>query len=86
MQTGALFNHETIALDGESFDGCEFRSCRLTYSGGTPPRLTSCKFDDCEWKLDAAAADTLAFLKIMWTQGAKAPVQALIKEVTSVGG
>jgi hypothetical protein len=85
VPTATLFNHETIALDGESFADCEFRSCRLVYSGGPVPQLSGCKFDDCEWKLDGAAADTHAFMKLMWAQGAKGPVQALIKEVTSVG-
>ncbi len=86
MASSTLFNHETINLDGERFSDCEFRSCRLVYSGGAAPVLKDCKFDDCEWKVEGAAADTLAFLKVMWAQGAKAPVQALIKEVTSVGG
>ena len=86
MAHGALYNHETIALDGESFSDCEFRSCRLIYAGGAVPQLRGCKFDDCEWRLEGPAADTHAFMKLMWAQGAKAPVQALIKEVTSVGG
>ena len=46
---------------------------------------SNCRFDDCEWKLEGPAADTLAHLKVMWAQGAKAPVQALIKEITSAG-
>jgi len=85
MPAGAQYNHETIALDGESFSDCEFRSCRLVYSGGATPQMGGCRFDDCEWKLEGAAADTLAHLKLMWAQGAKAPVQALIKEITSAG-
>ena len=86
MPAGALYNHETITLDGESFEDCEFRSCRLVYSAGAVPQMTGCRYDDCEWKLEGPAADTLAHLKVMWTQGAKAPVQALIKDITSVGG
>ncbi len=76
MHAGAIFNHETIALDGESFTDCEFRFCRLVYSGGAAPEMAGCQFEDCEWKLEGAAADTLAHLKLMWAQGAKAPVQA----------
>ena len=33
-------------------------------------------------KMDAEAAQTLAFLKTMWAVGGKAPVQQLIKEIT----
>ena len=76
------FNHETVALDGETFSGCEFVACRLVYSGGEAPSFIDCRFNDCEWKLDGAAARTLAHLKVAWGAGAKAPVQAMIKEIT----
>lgn len=86
MTSGVSFNHETITLDGEDYDGCEFRDCRLVYLGGEPPAFESCRFDNCTWKLDEAAQRTLGFLKVMWNAGGKAPVQALIKEVTGGGG
>ena len=86
MQTATIYNHETVALDGESFEDCEFRQCRLIYSGGEPPHFRVCRFDDCEWKFDDAAARTLAHLKLVWASGGKAPVQALIKEITGSGG
>lgn len=82
MQTATIFNHETVALDGESFSDCAFRSRRMVYSGGKPPSFEACRFDDCEWKFDGPAAQTLAQLKLIWGLGAKAPVQALIKEIT----
>lgn len=82
MHDGASYNHETIALDGEAFRGCEFRACRLVYSGGEPPQFDNCKFDDCDWRLDDSASRTLAHLRAMWNAGAKAPVQAMIKEIT----
>jgi hypothetical protein len=85
-QSGASYNHETVNLDGETFVGCEFRACRLVYSGGATPSFTDCRFDDCEWKFEDAAARTLAHLKGVWAAGAKAPVQAMIKEITGAGG
>ena len=72
MQTATIFNHETVTLDGESFEDCEFRECRLVYSGGEPPHFRDCR--------------TLAHLKLVWASGGKAPVQALIKEITGSGG
>jgi len=86
MQTATIFNHETVVLDGEHFSDCEFQTCRLTYSGGELPTFESCRFDDCEWKFDDAATRTLSFLKIVWGVGGKAPVQAMIKEITGGGG
>lgn len=85
MQTATIFNHETVALDGEGFSDCEFRGCRLVYAGGQPPMLRNCRFHDCEWKFEGAASSTLAFMRQVWTSGGKAQVQALIKEITAAG-
>ena len=82
MQTATLFNHETVTLDGQSFSSCEFRDCRLVYAGGEPPSFDDCRFEGCEWKLDDAAARTIALLKLVWGVGGKAPVQAYIKDIT----
>lgn len=86
MATATIFNHETVALDGEQFSDCEFRDCRLVYAGGEPPLFEGCRFDSCEWKFEHAAARTLAHLKLVWAQGGKAPVQAMIKEITGAAG
>lgn len=82
MQTSTIFNHETVALDGESFSDCEFRACRMVYSGGEPPKFVNCRFDDCDWRFDDAASRTLAHLKVLWSVGGKAQVQSMIKEIT----
>ena len=86
MQSSTLFNHETVRLDGESFADCEFRACRLVYAGGEPPEFEGCKFEGCEWKFEEAASNTLAFMKVIWGVGGKAPVQAMIKDITGGGG
>jgi hypothetical protein len=82
MKTATIFNHETVALDGELFSGCEFRECRLVFRGGEPPKFDDCTFDACDWRFEGAAANTLAHLKEVWAAGGKAPVQALIKTIT----
>ena len=85
LKSATIFNHETVPLDGESFFDCEFRACRLVYAGGEPPIFKDCRFEGCEWRFDDAAARTLAHLKLVWGVGGKAPVQALIKEITGGG-
>jgi hypothetical protein len=50
------------------------------------PDFKKCRFDGCDWKFEGPAADTLAHLKLIWSVGGKAPVQALIKEITGAGG
>ncbi|WP_309604889.1 hypothetical protein [Phenylobacterium sp.] len=86
MPAGTIYNHETVTLDGEEYADCEFRDCRMVFSGGAPPAFDSCRFDGCEWKFEDGAANTLAYLKVVWSVGGKAPVQALIKEITGGGG
>lgn len=82
MPSGTIYNHETVALDGETFSDCEFRDSRLVYAGGEAPSFRGCRFENCEWKFEDAAAHTLTHLKAMWAAGAKAQVQAMIKEIT----
>jgi hypothetical protein len=82
MPDGVSYNHETVSLDGETFRRCEFRACRLVYSGGAPAQFDNCKFDTCEWKLQGAAALTVAHLRGMWNASGKSAVQVIIKEIT----
>ena len=82
MQTATMFNHETVVMDGESFVDCEFRDCRLVYSGGQAPAFKGCRFDNCDWRMEGAAASTLEHLKGIWAAGGKAAVQVMIKEIT----
>jgi len=85
MPSSTAYNHETVSLDGEQFSDCEFRDCRLTYAGGKAPTFDNCKIVDCEWKFEGPAEQTLAHLKAVWNAGGKAPVQAMIKEITGGG-
>ena len=82
MPSDTIYNHETVALDGEIFSDCEFRDSRLVYAGGAPPTFDNCRFDGVEWKFDDAAARTLAHMKVVWAAGGKSTVQGLIKEIT----
>jgi len=86
MEVATLFNHETVVLDGQAYADCEFRDCRMVFSGGEPPVFTNCRFEGCDWKFDDAAARTLAYLKLVWAVGGKAPVQAVIKDITGAPG
>jgi hypothetical protein len=85
MRDGVIYNHQTVIVDGEIFSRCEFATCRLVYSGGQLPQFDGCRFEDCEWKFEEAAAQTLSYLKLIWGVGAKAAVQTMIKEITVAG-
>lgn len=82
VQSGLRFSHETVRLDGEAFEACEFSGCRMVYAGGELPAFSGCKFIDCDWKFDEGAQRTLAYLKLIWGEGAKVAVQAAIKDIT----
>lgn len=82
MPSDTVYNHESVLLDGETFDACEFRDCRMIYAGGEPPTFSGCRFDGCDWRFDEAAGRTLAYLKVVWAAGQKATVQGLIKDIT----
>ena len=86
MTVATAYSHETVQLDGEYFSDSEFRDCRLVYSGGKPPVFDGCKFHGCEWKFEGPAANTLAHMRVVWAAGGKAPVQAMIKEITAAVG
>lgn len=83
MPSNITYSHDTVVLEAETFSRCEFRDCRLIYAGGEPATLIECKFFDCDWRLEGAAARTLAHLKLMWSAGSKGEVQALIKDITT---
>lgn len=82
MHNEVSFTQETVTLDGEAFTDCEFRKCRLVYSGGEAPSFARCRFDNCDWRFEGPAARTLEHLKAVWSAGAKPVVQGLIKEIT----
>jgi hypothetical protein len=81
-QSDVRFSHESVRVDGEVFSNCEFTGCRMVYAGGQVPEFADCRFQDCEWKFDEAASQTLSYLRLMWNLGAKAAVQLTIKEIT----
>ena len=85
-QRAVSFTQENVTLDGMTFSDCEFRKCRLIYSGGEPPVFDACKFDHCDWRFEGPAARTLEHLKGVWGAGGKPTVQALIKDITGAGG
>ena len=59
MPSSTAFTRETVQLDGEYFDDCEFKKCRMVYAGGEAPAFVGCRFEDCDWKFEDAAARTL---------------------------
>ncbi len=54
-----------ILLDGASFERCRFRRAVLVYTGGTPPRIQDCAFEEVAFQFQGAAGRSLALLQAM---------------------
>jgi hypothetical protein len=65
VHEGRSFDNARIDLDGAAFRNCRFTGCEMVYSGGQPPEITGCHFDDCSWSFGGSAALTLGFLSAM---------------------
>lgn len=64
-----VFHNSTEIVDGNEYEACEFRQCRLVYRGGTLPRMSQCHFADCQWILEDAADRTITFLRSIYHGG-----------------
>ena len=60
------FTREVVQLDGNEFQGCTFRECRLDYGGTTPVFLYGCHFDDCTWGFVGDALNTITWLTFLY--------------------
>jgi len=75
------FADQTVELDGTTYERCRFERCLLVYRGGDVPGLIHCEFHDCEWRFDAAAARTLAFLAGLAEGGLGELVDATLESI-----
>ena len=78
------FDFTTIILDNNSYDNCEFSTCKMIYRGEGAVSLTNCTFDGCVWEFQGAASNTVNFMKAIY-QGmgpeGKQMIDATIKQI-----
>ncbi len=79
--SGRHFTGETLVVDGLAFDGCTLTDCRLIYRGGPPPAIKACRFDNCRWEFEDAAAQTLVFLTGLYHGGFESVVESTFDAV-----
>jgi len=63
------FVNLNISLDGGTFVGCTFQNCNLVYSGLLPATFDNCQFAACVWDFGGPAANTLAFMRMLYQAG-----------------
>ena len=63
--TNRQFGTEVVDLDGSEFVDCAFVGTTLRYSGGEPPVIVGCSFQQARFVWDGPAARTVGFLQAM---------------------
>lgn len=59
------FNADEVELDGNSFEGCTFRKCKMQYRGKARVDLSECVFENVEWSFLDEAQLTASFLRVL---------------------
>lgn len=63
------FVSKKVELDKKYFEDCSFTNCTFIFSGGLPPVLIRCSFENCSWQFADQAANTLGFLSGLYAGG-----------------
>ena len=66
---GETFINTTIELDGNEYDGCDFKNCTIIYRGGELPSLANCSFGSPNFIFEDSAQNTLVFLRLLYHGG-----------------
>ena len=79
---GRTFQNEDVTLDGNSFENCTFRNCRVIFRGSAATNLVGNQFGEgVNWVFDGPAALTIAFLSALYRGGAKELVEQTLENI-----
>ena len=56
---------ELIALDNNEYVRCTFTACRIIFAASGPVTLDRCRFRECTWAFEGAAAFSIKFMTQM---------------------
>jgi hypothetical protein len=59
------FEGQTVVLDGQTFQACDFRNCRLVYKGTDTVAMERCHIADCHFVFEDAALRTVTFMQAL---------------------
>lgn len=79
----ATFRDDTVELDDNEFEGCEFHNCRLVYRGTASVKFRGCSFFGYRLVFEGAAQNTLGFLSTLYHSKFRKDVDAIFKEIRS---
>jgi hypothetical protein len=75
------FRDDTVELDGNEFEGCEFHNCRLVYRGIASVKFRGCSFFGYRLVFEGAAQNTLGFLADLFHSKFRKDVEQIIKQI-----
>jgi uncharacterized protein YjbI with pentapeptide repeats len=61
-----VFDGQTVVLDGQVFNACDFRNCRLVYKGSETVTMERCNISDCRFDFEDAALRTVTFMQALY--------------------
>lgn len=82
--SGQAFQGETISLDGQRFDHCDFMNCILVIRGEQVFQLSSCRMFGSTFRFDGPAVTTISVMKMLYHgmgDGGKQIIEALIDQI-----
>jgi hypothetical protein len=59
------FTGQNVAMDGNSYEDCNFTNAKMTYSGGNAPSIIGCNFTGSLLTFNGAAANTVVLLQAL---------------------
>ena len=75
------FTKNTIESDGGEFIDSTFVECKLVYHGGALPKIEQSTLDNSIFALRGATANTIEFIKLLWTLGERDAVESILADI-----
>jgi len=60
------FDGQTVVLDGQVFNACDFRNCRVVYKGSETVTMHQCNISECRFDFEDAALRTITFMQALY--------------------
>jgi transcriptional regulator with XRE-family HTH domain len=67
--TNQEFVNDDVEIDGNSFEGCTFRKCKMIFRARAGVSMSQCGFFDVEWVFLDSAQLTASFLRVLTDGG-----------------
>ena len=78
---GKTLRGQKITLDDKELVNCRLIDCELTYQGNGSIRWIGNKFENCSFALGPSAERTVAFLRLLYREGAHDVLRGMLPEI-----